>query len=316
MTCDKIQEKFADYLTGDLDEAGRDEVREHIAACAACREDLENLTVVWAKLGVLPEEQPSGAVRSRFYDDARGIQERGRAAARLAGMVQLPAPGLRRFVLGPPAPHRTRRGLAHERRPRGAAEVRQPLERGPEHAPGDGPVAARPAVRHGADPGRRLHRRGRETQRRNARRALRRGRPRPEPQRPAGRGRGPLSLPRQAGRARKPGQVPVGPDLPSRPGRPHRLPGRSAGGAGRRGPQGARRRRRTDAGGQEAGRAGLEADLALRKAMKRSLRTVILIAGALALIGAAGPASGQAPRGRGTAATTWRPSRRRRSPRL
>ena len=67
MTCDKIQEKFADYLTGDLDEAGRDEVREHIAACAACREDLENLTVVWAKLGVLPEEQPSGAVRSRFY---------------------------------------------------------------------------------------------------------------------------------------------------------------------------------------------------------------------------------------------------------
>jgi len=67
MTCDKIQEKFADYLTGDLDEAGRDQVREHIAACAACREDLENLTVVWAKLGVLPEEQPSGAVRSRFY---------------------------------------------------------------------------------------------------------------------------------------------------------------------------------------------------------------------------------------------------------
>ncbi len=67
MTCDKIQERFADYLTGDLDEAGRDEVREHIAACAACREDLENLTVVWTKLGVLPEEQPSGAVRSRFY---------------------------------------------------------------------------------------------------------------------------------------------------------------------------------------------------------------------------------------------------------
>ena len=67
MTCDKIQERFADYLTGDLDEAGRDEVREHIAACAACREDLENLTVVWAKLGVLPEEQPTSAVRSRFY---------------------------------------------------------------------------------------------------------------------------------------------------------------------------------------------------------------------------------------------------------
>ena len=67
MTCEKIQERFADYLTGDLDEAGRGEVRAHIAACAACRGDLEDLTVVWAKLGVLPEEQPSGALRGRFY---------------------------------------------------------------------------------------------------------------------------------------------------------------------------------------------------------------------------------------------------------
>jgi hypothetical protein len=67
MTCDKIQERFADYLTGDLDEAGRAEVQSHIAACAGCREDLENLTLAWAKLGVLPEEQPGSAVRSRFY---------------------------------------------------------------------------------------------------------------------------------------------------------------------------------------------------------------------------------------------------------
>ncbi len=67
MTCEKTQEKFADYLTGDLDETGRGEVQKHILDCAACREDLENLTVVWAKLGVLPEEQPGNAVRGRFY---------------------------------------------------------------------------------------------------------------------------------------------------------------------------------------------------------------------------------------------------------
>ncbi len=67
MTCDKIQERFADYLTADLDEAGRAEVQSHIAACAACCEDLENLILAWAKLGVLPEEQPSSAVRGRFY---------------------------------------------------------------------------------------------------------------------------------------------------------------------------------------------------------------------------------------------------------
>jgi len=67
MTCERTQEKFADFLTGDLDETGRGEVQKHILDCAACREDLENLTVVWAKLGVLPEEQPGSAVRGRFY---------------------------------------------------------------------------------------------------------------------------------------------------------------------------------------------------------------------------------------------------------
>ncbi len=67
MTCEKTREKFADYLIGDIDETARRDVREHILGCAACREDLENLTVIWAKLGVLPEEQPGGGLRHRFY---------------------------------------------------------------------------------------------------------------------------------------------------------------------------------------------------------------------------------------------------------
>jgi hypothetical protein len=82
MNCERTQEKFADYLTGDLDEGGRRGVQEHILACAPCREDLENLTVVWAKLGVLPEEQPGGGLRHRFYamleeyKDGLGAQEK------------------------------------------------------------------------------------------------------------------------------------------------------------------------------------------------------------------------------------------------
>jgi len=85
MTCEKTQEKFADYLTGDLPETGRGEVRAHILDCAACREDLENLTVVWAKLGVLPEEQPGSAMRGRFYtmlEDYKGQLEAERKLAR------------------------------------------------------------------------------------------------------------------------------------------------------------------------------------------------------------------------------------------
>jgi anti-sigma factor RsiW len=67
MNCDKVQERFADYLTGDLEEPARLEVQDHISSCASCRAEIENLTAVWAKLGVLPEEQPSGELRHRFY---------------------------------------------------------------------------------------------------------------------------------------------------------------------------------------------------------------------------------------------------------
>jgi hypothetical protein len=68
MSCDQIRDKFADYLTGDLDAGARDQVQGHIAACAACRAEIEDLTAVWAKLGVLPVETPTGALRQRFYD--------------------------------------------------------------------------------------------------------------------------------------------------------------------------------------------------------------------------------------------------------
>jgi hypothetical protein len=67
MNCEKIQDRFADYLTGDLEEEARREVQDHISSCGPCRAEIENLTAVWAKLGVLPEEQPGGGLRHRFY---------------------------------------------------------------------------------------------------------------------------------------------------------------------------------------------------------------------------------------------------------
>jgi hypothetical protein len=67
MTCEKTREKFADYLVGDLDEKSMTSVQAHLAACPACREELEGLSAVWAKLGVLPREQPGPALRQRFY---------------------------------------------------------------------------------------------------------------------------------------------------------------------------------------------------------------------------------------------------------
>jgi len=67
MKCKQIKGKFADYLIGEIDEVTRKEIQEHVTACSSCREELESLSAIWTKLGVLPEEQPSNNVRARFY---------------------------------------------------------------------------------------------------------------------------------------------------------------------------------------------------------------------------------------------------------
>ena len=67
MKCKQIKGKFSDYLIGEIDEVTRKEIQEHLTACRSCREELENLSAIWTKLGVLPEEQPSNNVRARFY---------------------------------------------------------------------------------------------------------------------------------------------------------------------------------------------------------------------------------------------------------
>lgn len=67
MKCSKIREKFSDFLIGEIDEITRKEVQEHVTGCSLCREELEVLSAIWAKLGVLPDEQPSKHVRTRFY---------------------------------------------------------------------------------------------------------------------------------------------------------------------------------------------------------------------------------------------------------
>lgn len=67
MTCDKIRENFADFLAADLDEKTLREIRAHLTGCSPCRTELETLSAIWTKLGVLPQEQPGPAVREKFY---------------------------------------------------------------------------------------------------------------------------------------------------------------------------------------------------------------------------------------------------------
>jgi hypothetical protein len=75
MTCATIRERFVDYLTGEFPAGGLAEFRGHLASCGACREELEALSAVWTKLGVLPQESPSGALRDRFYGMLEAYKE-------------------------------------------------------------------------------------------------------------------------------------------------------------------------------------------------------------------------------------------------
>lgn len=67
MNCQHFRESVPDYLLGGLDQAEQDRMLEHAASCHACRDELEDLSAIWTKLGVLPEEQPGEELRTRFY---------------------------------------------------------------------------------------------------------------------------------------------------------------------------------------------------------------------------------------------------------
>jgi hypothetical protein len=67
MTCQNIKDMFPEFLTGELDQSTQEKVQSHLASCDSCRGELEALSATWTKLGVIPEEQPSGEVRIRFY---------------------------------------------------------------------------------------------------------------------------------------------------------------------------------------------------------------------------------------------------------
>lgn len=67
MNCQEIQILVPDLLMGDLEPSLFLEVQEHLAQCPACSGEIDELSALWAELGVLPEEQPSPALRTGFY---------------------------------------------------------------------------------------------------------------------------------------------------------------------------------------------------------------------------------------------------------
>jgi hypothetical protein len=93
MTCDQVKEHIADYLAGILGRPEAEELDDHLARCAACKQEIAALSETWEMLGLLEPEplaiQPSAQLRSRFYESLEAYRQGMEAAA--------PAPARRRF---------------------------------------------------------------------------------------------------------------------------------------------------------------------------------------------------------------------------
>lgn len=90
MNCQQTAELFPDYLLGKLNEAAAAEMQAHLDACAACRQEAAGLRAIWTKLEALPGEQPSAALRPRFYAMLAAYQQglqHSHAAPRLRDVV-------------------------------------------------------------------------------------------------------------------------------------------------------------------------------------------------------------------------------------
>jgi anti-sigma factor RsiW len=89
MKCDQVKEHIADYLAGALSRTEAEELDEHFAQCAACKQETAALSETWEMLGLLEQEQPSAQVRPRFYQSLEAYQQGLQAAT--------PPPAKRRF---------------------------------------------------------------------------------------------------------------------------------------------------------------------------------------------------------------------------
>lgn len=67
MNCDQAREQIATRWLHGLEEPERIELDQHVAGCAACRQEAEMLNGLWHDLGTLPQEEPSPNLRANFH---------------------------------------------------------------------------------------------------------------------------------------------------------------------------------------------------------------------------------------------------------
>jgi hypothetical protein len=66
MKCEEAMERINDRLTGDLDPAALDALRDHLAGCTGCAAEARAMQSLWNGLGAPDAETPSAALRHGF----------------------------------------------------------------------------------------------------------------------------------------------------------------------------------------------------------------------------------------------------------
>lgn len=81
MNCDQAKTLFSDYWSESLSLADEAAMEEHIAECALCSQEAERLGRLWRDLALIPAEEPTPALRTRFYDSLRAYGQGTESAA-------------------------------------------------------------------------------------------------------------------------------------------------------------------------------------------------------------------------------------------
>jgi hypothetical protein len=66
MKCDQYEELFTGWINKDLTSAERERLEQHLAGCAACREELAATQKTWEMMGALETPEPSANMRVKF----------------------------------------------------------------------------------------------------------------------------------------------------------------------------------------------------------------------------------------------------------
>ncbi|MCC6537322.1 MAG: zf-HC2 domain-containing protein [Bryobacterales bacterium] len=81
LTCEQARERMAERWVDGIDEARRMELDAHVAGCAECREQAEELNALWHAMALMPEEEPSRRMRANFEHMLDAYRAGGATAA-------------------------------------------------------------------------------------------------------------------------------------------------------------------------------------------------------------------------------------------